>query len=154
MRERLDKLIVEKNILKSRERARAYIMCGNITVNGETVRKPATLVNRSAQIKILRPNEGYVGRGGIKLEGALTDFRVHIKNTFCLDIGASTGGFTDCLLKRGAGHVIALDVGKNQLDYRLRIDRRVKVIEKFNARYIDRLKLENDLREAFRQTFE
>ena len=145
MKERLDKLIVDRKIIKTREKAKAYIIGGNITVDGETVRKPGVMVNQNADIRIHLANRGYVSRGGLKLEGALEDFQVDVIDAHCLDIGASTGGFTDCLLKRGAKQVIALDVGSNQIDYRLRIDPRVIVIEKFNARYIDRLEIESNL---------
>jgi 23S rRNA (cytidine1920-2'-O)/16S rRNA (cytidine1409-2'-O)-methyltransferase len=142
MKERLDKFLLEKELFASREKARAYIIGGHITVNGETVIKPSALVSRDSDIRIHLPNEGYVSRGGLKLKEALVDFRIDVSGVYCLDIGASTGGFTDCLLKKGAEHVIALDVGKNQIDYRLRIDPRVKVIEKFNARFIDQLETE------------
>jgi 23S rRNA (cytidine1920-2'-O)/16S rRNA (cytidine1409-2'-O)-methyltransferase len=141
-KERLDKLIVDRNIIHTRERARAYILGGNITVNGEKVLKPAVLVDNNSDIRVCLPNKGYVSRGGIKLEGALEDLKIDVRNSYCLDIGASTGGFTDCLLKRGAKKVVAVDVGKNQIDYGLRSDPRIIVTEGFNARYIDRLKLE------------
>ena len=142
MKERLDKLLVEKELFTSREKARAYIIGGHIAVNGETVMKPSALIPRDASIRINLPNEGYVSRGGLKLDGALEDFQIDVSSEYCLDIGASTGGFTDCLLKKGARYVIALDVGKNQIDYRLRTDPRVKVVEKFNARFIDQLQTE------------
>jgi len=145
MKERLDKLIVEQKIIETREKAKAYIIGGHITVNGETIIKPGSSVSRSAKIKVHLPNKGFVSRGGLKLEGAIKDFRIDVSDTYCLDIGASTGGFTDCLVKKGARHVIALDVGKNQIDYRLRIDPRVKVIEKFNARFIDQLEVKDHL---------
>jgi 23S rRNA (cytidine1920-2'-O)/16S rRNA (cytidine1409-2'-O)-methyltransferase len=141
-KERLDKLIVDRNIIHTRERARAYILGGNITVNGEKVLKPAALVDNNSDIRVCLPNKGYVSRGGIKLEGALEDLKIDVRDSYCLDIGASTGGFTDCLLKRGAKKVVAVDVGKNQIDYGLRSDPRIIIIEGFNARYIDRLKLE------------
>jgi len=141
MKERLDKLIVERNILETREKAKAFILGGNITVDGQTVTKPSSMIDEGADIQLRIPNRGYVSRGGVKLEGALKDFRLDISGAFCLDIGASTGGFTDCLLNHGAREVVALDVGKNQIDYRLRKDPRVVVIEKFNARFIDGLRL-------------
>ncbi len=141
-KERLDKLIVNRNIIHNRERARAYILGGNITVNGEKVLKPAALVDNNSDIRVCLQNKGYVSRGGIKLEGALEDLKIDVCDSYCLDIGVSTGGFTDCLLKRGAKKVVAVDVGKNQIDYSLRSDPRIIVIEGFNARYIDRLKLE------------
>lgn len=145
MKERLDKLLVEQKIIETREKARAYIIGGHITVNGETIMKPGSPVSLSAKINVHLPNNGFVSRGGLKLKGALKDFRIDVSDTCCLDIGASTGGFTDCLVKKGARHVTALDVGKNQIDYKLRIDPRVKVVEKFNARFIDRLKVEDHL---------
>jgi 23S rRNA (cytidine1920-2'-O)/16S rRNA (cytidine1409-2'-O)-methyltransferase len=138
MKKRLDSLLVERGIAGSRQKANAYIVCGNIFVNGEKVRKPAARVDNDVHIDYRLTNKGYVGRGGIKLEGALEDFHVDVIGAFCLDIGASTGGFTDCLLQRGARRVVALDVGKNQIDYRIRCDSRVSVVEGFNARFIDR----------------
>ena len=137
MKERLDKLITDRNIIESREKARALIIGGRIFVEDERVTKPGARVETSADIQVRVPNRGYVSRGGVKLEGALKDFSLDVSGAYCLDIGASTGGFTDCLLKKGACHVIALDVGKNQLDYRLRADSRVTVVEKFNARFIN-----------------
>jgi 23S rRNA (cytidine1920-2'-O)/16S rRNA (cytidine1409-2'-O)-methyltransferase len=134
MKERLDKLLVRKHFFESREKAQGYILGGEVSVNGERVRKPGRLVSEEAEIKLLKRNDGYVSRGGVKLEGALDTFGLHADGAFCLDIGASTGGFTDCLLKRGASRVVALDVGKNQLAYSLRIDPRVTVVEEFNAR--------------------
>jgi 23S rRNA (cytidine1920-2'-O)/16S rRNA (cytidine1409-2'-O)-methyltransferase len=138
MKKRLDSLLVERGIAGSRQKANAFIICGNILVNGEKIRKPAARVNDDVHIDYHLINKGYVGRGGIKLEGALEDFHVDVMDAFCLDIGASTGGFTDCLIKRGARRVVALDVGKNQIDYRIRRDSRVSVVEGFNARFIDR----------------
>ncbi len=141
MKERLDKLIVDRNLTDSRERAKAFILAGSISVNGETIRKPARLVDSAAEIVIRRERGGYVSRGGVKLERALNVFAVRAAGTFCLDIGASTGGFTDCLLQHGACRVVAVDVGKNQLAYTLRIDPRVQPVEGFNARMIDQLTL-------------
>ncbi len=145
MKERLDKLIARRGILESREKARALIMGGSITVNGETIRKPSALVNTGASIQVRRTHDGYVSRGGLKLEKALGEFGISVSGKLCLDIGASTGGFTECLLRFGAAGVTALDVGKNQIAYRLRMDPRVTVIEDFNARYIDRLQLNTRL---------
>jgi 23S rRNA (cytidine1920-2'-O)/16S rRNA (cytidine1409-2'-O)-methyltransferase len=137
MKERLDKLITDKNIIESREKAKALIIAGHIFVEGERITKPGARVEITADIQVRVSNRGYVSRGGVKLEGALKDFSLVVNGAYCLDIGASTGGFTDCLLRKGACHVIALDVGKNQLDYRLRTDSHVTVVEKFNARFID-----------------
>jgi 23S rRNA (cytidine1920-2'-O)/16S rRNA (cytidine1409-2'-O)-methyltransferase len=139
MKKRLDSLVVERGITSSRERAKAYIIGGNITVNGDTVIRPAAMVREDSKLELALLNDGYVSRGGVKLEGALKDFNIDVKGANCLDIGSSTGGFTDCLLRYGAGHVTALDVGKNLIDYRLRNDPRVTVVEKFNARHIDQL---------------
>jgi len=142
MKERLDKLLVERGFLNSREKARAYILGGRVKIEGEVVYKASFKVPINSDIQIKVPNKGYVSRGGVKLEEALKYFAIDVKGALCLDIGSSTGGFTDCLLQRGAKKVIAVDVGKNQLDYRLRIDNRVEVVEGFNARYIDKLELE------------
>jgi len=142
MKERLDRLIVKKGLLGTRQHAKAYIMGGYITVNGERVIKPAVMIDEGAVIDLRIPNQGYVSRGGIKLSHALDVFCIDIRNTLCLDIGASTGGFTDCLLQRGACRVVAVDVGRNQIAYSLRVDPRVRVVEKFNARSIGQLSLD------------
>jgi 23S rRNA (cytidine1920-2'-O)/16S rRNA (cytidine1409-2'-O)-methyltransferase len=142
MRERLDKLVVDRRLLDSREKAKALILAGSISVNGETVRTPSRLIDPRAEIFLQTNRGGYVSRGGLKLEKALDEFEIHTRGVLCLDIGASTGGFTDCLLKRGAARVVAVDVGKNQIAYSLRVDRRVRVVEGFNARHIDKLQLE------------
>lgn len=142
MKKRLDTLLVERGMARSRERAKAYIIAGSITINGETARKPAMLVDESSSVDRVRVNDGYVSRGGMKLEGALFDFHIDVEGGLCLDIGASTGGFTHCLLEHGARSVLSLDVGKNLIDYRLRQDPRVTVVEKFNARNLDRLGIE------------
>ena len=142
MKERLDRLVVDRKLTDSRERAKAFIMAGSVSVNGETVRKPAALVDSTADIGIRKKRGGYVSRGGIKLEKPLHLFNISVQNKLCLDVGASTGGFTDCLLQHGAQRVIAIDVGRNQLDYILRKDSRVEVIEGFNARDINRLDLD------------
>ena len=143
MKERLDRLVVNRKLTDSRERAKAFIIAGSISVNGETVRSPATLVDSSADIDLQRKRGGYVSRGGIKLEKPLKLFDLSVENTFCLDIGASTGGFTDCLIQHGARRVMALDVGRNQLAYSLRRDSRVVVVEGFNARRIDQIEMES-----------
>jgi len=144
IKERLDKLILEKGIIDTRERAKAYIIGGSIKVNGETIKKPSALVDVNSEIKLKLLNKGYVSRGGVKLEGAISDFNLKIKDRICLDIGASTGGFTDCLLKSGAKCVTAIDVGRNQIAYRLRNNPQVHIIENFNARYIDQLKIDKN----------
>jgi 23S rRNA (cytidine1920-2'-O)/16S rRNA (cytidine1409-2'-O)-methyltransferase len=143
VKERLDRLVVNRKLTESRERAKAFIIAGSISVNGETVRSPSTLVDIGADIGLRKKHGGYVSRGGIKLEKPLGLFDFSVGRSFCLDIGASTGGFTDCLLQHGARSVVAVDVGRNQLAFELRRDPRVKVVEGFNARSIDRLQLES-----------
>jgi len=142
MKERLDKLVVRRRLLESREKAKAYILAGSISVNGETVRSPSSMVNTDADIDIRVERGGYVSRGGVKLEKALRTFDLDVRGAACIDIGASTGGFTDCLLQHGAFTVLAVDVGRNQIAYALRNDTRVQLVEGFNARYIDRLEVE------------
>jgi 23S rRNA (cytidine1920-2'-O)/16S rRNA (cytidine1409-2'-O)-methyltransferase len=139
MKERLDKLVVGRRLAPSRERAKAFIIAGNISVNGETIRSPSSMVHTDARIDVQRERGGYVSRGGIKLEKAIAEFELVLEGTSCIDIGASTGGFTHCLLSHGAQRVVAVDVGKNQLAYSLRKDPRVEVLEGFNARRIDEL---------------
>ena len=134
MKRRLDHLLVERRLAQSRERAAALILSGVVLVNGQPVRKAGTAVSEDADISLKEPDHPYVGRGGIKLAHALDAFGVEVTGRDALDIGASTGGFTDVLLKRGARRVVALDVGHGQLDWGLRNDPRVVVIERTNAR--------------------
>jgi 23S rRNA (cytidine1920-2'-O)/16S rRNA (cytidine1409-2'-O)-methyltransferase len=131
---RIDSLLVEKGLVESRARAQALIMAGEVSVEGKAVIKAGTLVAEEAAITVLQPPP-FVSRGGIKLDYALDCFHLDVSSKVAADIGASTGGFTDCLLKRGAGRVYAIDVGYGQLDYRLRQDKRVVVMERVNARY-------------------
>ena len=126
--------MVERGLGPTRERERALILAGLITVAGRPATKAGTAVEVVADIALTAPDHPYVGRGGLKLAHALDAFGVSVADRVCLDIGASTGGFTDVLLRRGARHVVALDVGHGQLDWTLRHDRRVQVIERFNAR--------------------
>ena len=133
---RLDTLLLEKQLFPSREQARSAIMQGAILVDKEKVTKPGTFVELSSDITVLFTTNPYVGRGGIKLEGALGYFEISVLDKICLDIGASTGGFTDCLLKRGAGKVYAIDVGYGQFDFNLRKDSRVVLFERTNVRYL------------------
>jgi len=133
-RERLDRLLVARGLAPSREKAQALILAGEVLVNNQRVDKVATPVRPNAAIKLRGQRLRYVSRGGLKLEAALDHFGVDPKGRICLDVGASTGGFTDCLLQRGAAHVFAVDVGTNQLDWKLRQDARVSVLEKTNAR--------------------
>ena len=135
-KERLDKLLVEKGLVKSRERAKGLIMAGKVLVNGKVADKVGTKVAVDSKIEIKGEDIPYVSRGGLKLETAIKEFNLNVKGFTCLDIGASTGGFTDCLLKHGAKKVYAVDVGKGQLDWKLRNDPRVISIEEFNARYL------------------
>jgi 23S rRNA (cytidine1920-2'-O)/16S rRNA (cytidine1409-2'-O)-methyltransferase len=131
---RLDQLLVERGLAPSRERARALIIAGQVTVDGAVVSKAGTPVKDDAHVALAVPDHPYVGRGGIKLTHALDVFRIDVAGRRALDIGASTGGFTDALLQRGARDVVALDVGHGQLDWRLRNDPRVLVREGINAR--------------------
>ncbi len=135
-RTRLDQLVVERGLAPSRERARALILAHQVTVDGSVVSKAGTPVDTAAALALLAPDHPYVGRGGLKLAHALDTFRIDVAGREALDIGASTGGFTDVLLQRGAARVVALDVGHGQLDWRLRNDARVIVIEHFNARQL------------------
>jgi 23S rRNA (cytidine1920-2'-O)/16S rRNA (cytidine1409-2'-O)-methyltransferase len=134
MKSRLDLLIVERGLAPTRERARAIILAGQVTVNGQVVSKAGTPVAADAEIDLFKPDHPYVSRGGVKLAHALDAFQIEPRGRTALDVGASTGGFTDVLLRRGAARVIALDVGHGQLDWTLRNDPRVLVREKVNAR--------------------
>ncbi len=120
----------------TREKAQALILAGQIHVNGRPATKAGALVAADARLELVGEPPRYVSRGGLKLEGALRDFGVNVRGKVCLDIGASTGGFTDCLLQHGAARVYAVDVGKGQLDWKLRQDQRVQVREGINARYL------------------
>jgi 23S rRNA (cytidine1920-2'-O)/16S rRNA (cytidine1409-2'-O)-methyltransferase len=133
---RLDQLLHHRGFFASREKARRAIMAGVVRVEGNLVDKPGTPVSPLVPLTVDIPREQYVSRGGRKLEHALDHFRLDPTGMTCLDVGASTGGFTDCLLQRGAKKVYALDVGRGQLDYQLRTDSRVVVMEKTNARFL------------------
>ena len=133
---RLDRLLVERGLAESREKAQGLILAGQILVDEQKVEKCGTLVDAQAALRLLGEAPKYVSRGGLKLEGALEHFRINPDTKVCLDIGASTGGFTDCLLQHGAGKVFAVDGGTNQLDWKLRRDLRVVVLERTNARYL------------------
>jgi len=136
MKVRLDKLLVERELTPSRERAQAMILAGNVLVNGQKVEKAGTGVSHDAEIRLLGDDLKYVSRGGLKLEKAIQQWKIQVAGRTCLDVGASTGGFTDCLLQHGAAKVVAVDTGYGQLDLSLRNDRRVRVLEKTNARYL------------------
>jgi hemolysin TlyA family protein len=133
---RLDALVVDRGLAASRERARALILAGDVRVNGQPVTKAGTSVPPDAEVTVTTPDHPYVGRGGLKLAHALDTFDVPVAGRFALDIGASTGGFTDVLLQRGAARVVALDVGHGQLDWKIRSDPRVAVLERVNARQL------------------
>ena len=136
---RIDKLLVDRGLAESRTKAQALVMAGVVLADEQRVNKPSDTVASDAHVRLKGgddPTSRYVGRGGLKLETALRDFKLDVEGFTCLDVGASTGGFTDCLLQHGAKHVIALDVGHNQIDYRLRTDPRVEVREGVNARYL------------------
>jgi 23S rRNA (cytidine1920-2'-O)/16S rRNA (cytidine1409-2'-O)-methyltransferase len=133
-RVRLDVALIERGVAPSRERARALILAGQVKVDGLIVSKAGAAVGEQAQVELVAPDHPYVGRGGVKLAHALDVFAVVVAGRRALDVGASTGGFTDVLLQRGATSVIALDVGRGQLDWRLRTDPRVVVRERVNAR--------------------
>jgi 23S rRNA (cytidine1920-2'-O)/16S rRNA (cytidine1409-2'-O)-methyltransferase len=138
-RERIDKLLVSKGLAESRTKAQAMVMAGVVLVNEQRVEKTSEQFPADASIRIKHANDPtskYVGRGGLKLEAALREFEIDVRDCVCLDVGASTGGFTDCLLQQGAKRVFAIDVGHNQLDWRLRTDPRVEVREGVNARYL------------------
>lgn len=136
-RERIDKLLVDRGLADSRTRAQALVMAGAVLVDEQLVRKPSEPFHQNANIRIKdEATSRYVGRGGIKLEAALGEFKLDVNAAVCLDVGASTGGFTDCLLQNGALRVVAIDVGHNQLDWKIRNDPRVEVREGVNARYL------------------
>ncbi len=133
-RRRIDSLLVTKGLVESRARAQSLIMAGEVLVDGKVVNKSGALVAEQASITVIEPPP-FVGRGGLKLDYALDQFGIDVSGMVAADIGASTGGFTDCLLQRGASRVYAIDVGYGQLDYRLRQDSRVVAMERVNARY-------------------
>ncbi len=135
-KERLDKVLVSRGFVKSRDRAKALIMEGKVLVNGATVTKAGTLIDTNSEIILKGEDIPYVSRGGLKLEGAIRHFRVDVEGKTAMDVGASTGGFTDCLLKHGAKRVYAVDVGYGQLAWSLRNDPRVIPIERTNIRHI------------------
>jgi 23S rRNA (cytidine1920-2'-O)/16S rRNA (cytidine1409-2'-O)-methyltransferase len=133
---RLDKLLVDRGLAASRERAQALILAGKVLVNGQKLDKAGAQVADDAVIRLLAADLKYVSRGGLKLERALEHWQINVEGKTCLDVGASTGGFTDCLLQHGATRVIAIDTGYGQMDFKLRQDTRVRLLEKTNARYI------------------
>ena len=147
-RERIDKLLLERGLAESRTRAKAMVMAGVVLVDEQLVNKVSETFPLNSKIRIKGagdPAARYVGRGGLKLEAALREFQIDVTGLTCLDVGASTGGFTDCLLQHGARKVVAVDVGHNQFDWRLRNDPRVELRERVNARYLK----PDDLQEQF-----
>jgi 23S rRNA (cytidine1920-2'-O)/16S rRNA (cytidine1409-2'-O)-methyltransferase len=134
---RIDLLLVERGLVPSRERARALILAGRVLVAEQKVDKPGATVASDAPIRLLGEDQPYVSRGGLKLAGALTHWQIDVAGRWCLDVGASTGGFTDCLLQHGAAHVTAVDTGFGQIAMALRNDPRVRLMERTNARLLE-----------------
>ena len=136
MKKRLDIMMVEQGLAPSREKAKAYIMAGEVYVNGQKEDKAGSMFAETAKLEVRGKTLPYVSRGGLKLEKAMKNFGVTLKDKECMDVGASTGGFTDCMLQNGAVKVYSIDVGYGQLDWKLRNDPRVVCIEKTNIRYV------------------
>lgn len=136
MKLRLDKLLLQRGLAASRERAQALILAGKVLVDGQKIEKAGVGVKADANISLLGEDLKYVSRGGLKLEKALEHWSIEVSGKVCLDIGASSGGFTDCLLRHGASRVIAVDTGHGQIDFQLRQDPRVRLLERTNARYL------------------
>ena len=136
VKERLDVLLVKRNLAESREKAKAYIMAGNVFVDGQREDKAGSSFEETVQIEVKGLSMKYVSRGGFKLEKAVDEFGVCLNGKTCMDVGSSTGGFTDCMLQNGAVKVFAIDVGTNQLAWKLRTDERVVSMEKTNIRYV------------------
>lgn len=144
-KERIDKLLVDRGIVQSRERARAMIMAGKVAVEGKRIDKPGVQVNDEARIQLQGGDSSYVSRGGEKMEGALKAFGIDPKGMMVMDVGASTGGFTDCILQKGAEKVYAVDVGYGQLAWKLQKDARVINLERRNIRYLRREEVEEEI---------
>jgi 23S rRNA (cytidine1920-2'-O)/16S rRNA (cytidine1409-2'-O)-methyltransferase len=144
-KKRLDQLIVDKELIESREKAKRIIMAGQVQVDGRITDKPGTKIKDDSEIKIIGEKLKYVGRGGLKLEKAIQAFNLVLDDKIVVDIGASTGGFTDCALQNGAKKIYAVDVGYGQLDWKLRQDERVVCIERKNARYLTAADINNDI---------
>lgn len=137
LKTRIDLLLVERGLVASRERGRALILAGRILVQEQKIDKPGALVPADAPVRLLGEDIPYVSRGGLKLAAALTHWPIQVEARYCLDVGASTGGFTDCLLQHGAAHVTAVDSGFGQIAMKLRTDPRVRLIERTNARLLE-----------------
>ena len=138
MKTRLDKLLVDRGITPSRERAQALILAGKVLVNEQKIEKAGASVEGDSEVRLLGEDLRYVSRGGLKLEKALARWQIDLTGKVCLDVGASTGGFSDCMLQHGARQVIAVDTGYGQMEFRLRNDARLRLREKTNARYLTR----------------
>ncbi len=138
MKIRLDKLVLERGLAPTRERAQALVLAGRVLVNEQKIDKPGTGVSQDAVLRVLGDDLRYVSRGGLKLERALEHWQINLNGRRCVDVGASTGGFTDCMLQHGAARVIAIDTGYGQIAAKLRDDPRVRLLEKTNARYLKR----------------
>jgi 23S rRNA (cytidine1920-2'-O)/16S rRNA (cytidine1409-2'-O)-methyltransferase len=138
LKTRLDKLLVERGLTPSRERAQALILAGKVLVNEQKVDKAGASIDSAAALRLLGEDLRYVSRGGLKLEKALEHWQIDLKGRVCLDVGASTGGFSDCMLQHGAAKVIAVDTGYGQMDFGLRNHPRLRLLEKTNARYLTR----------------
>lgn len=136
MKERIDKLLLARGLVQSRHQAQALVLAGTVLADEQRIDKPGTRVDRTSKLRLKSEARIYVSRGGHKLEHALQHFSIEVGGKVCLDAGASTGGFTDCLLRQGAARVHAVDVGRNQLDWKLRKDGRVRSLEGLNARYL------------------
>ena len=136
MKVRIDKLLVERGVAASRERAQAMVLAGRVLVNGQKVEKAGAGVDPDSELRLLGDDPKYVSRGGLKLEAAIRHWRIDLSGRTCIDVGASTGGFTDCMLQHGAARVIAIDTGYGQIAARLRSDARVTLLERTNARYL------------------
>ncbi|MCL4536697.1 MAG: TlyA family RNA methyltransferase [Nitrospirae bacterium] len=145
MKNRLDKILVDKGLVQSRERAQALIMEGKAFVDGITVTKAGAMVNVGAHIELKGEDIPYVSRGGLKLEAAIKHFSISMKDKIAMDVGSSTGGFTDCMLQHGAKRVYCIDVGYGQLAWKLRQDSRIVLIERTNIRYLEREKIPDEI---------
>jgi len=146
LKERLDRVLILKGLVKSRELAKALIMEGKVCVDGKPLTKPGTLIRETSEVVLKDPPSPFVSRGGIKLESAINFFGLDVRHKVIMDVGASTGGFTDCLLKRGAAKVYCIDVGYGQIDWSLRTDSRVVLLERTNVRYLDTMDFDLDPR--------
>ncbi len=137
MKTRLDKLLVERGLAPSRERAQALILAGKVLVNEQKIEKAGAAIDSGSTLRLLGEDLRYVSRGGLKLEKAIEHWRIDLQGKVCLDVGASTGGFSDCMLQHGAAKVIAVDTGYGQMDFGLRNHPRIRLLEKTNARYLE-----------------